>query len=108
MTLQGTSIFRRATNVRNHRDTKDIETKPWGIVGFVINIVTGILFFIRMPFFYAWNPLFHLATVVVAGATLVAFNCTSFFQKLGEVGTRRRSACNCEVYLQQARCSCGS
>src|SRR5262249_43662101 len=57
---------------------------PWGIAGFVINIVTGILFFIGMPFFYAWNPLFHLkmAAVVVAGATLVAFNCTSSFRGL--------------------------
>src|SRR5207237_8486617 len=46
---------------------------PLGIAGLVINIVTGILFFIGMPFFYAWNPLFHLklASLVVAGATLV-------------------------------------
>ena len=61
---------------------------PWGIAGFVINIVTGILFFIGMPFFYAWNPLFHLkmAAVVVAGATLVAFNCTSSFRGLAKLG----------------------
>jgi len=61
---------------------------PWGIAGFVINIVTGILFFIGMPFFYAWNPLFHLkmATVVVAGATLVTFNCTSAFRGLAKLG----------------------
>jgi hypothetical protein len=61
---------------------------PWGIAGFVINIITGILFFIGMPFFYAWNPLFHLkmATVVVAGATLVLFNCTSAFRSLAKLG----------------------
>jgi uncharacterized membrane protein len=61
---------------------------PWGIAGFVINIITGILFFIGMPFFYAWNPLFHLkmATVVVAGATLVSFNCSSAFRSLSKLG----------------------
>jgi uncharacterized membrane protein len=61
---------------------------PWGIAGFVINIITGILFFIGMPFFYAWNPLFHLkmATVVVAGATLVLFNCSSAFRSLAKLG----------------------
>src|SRR5215475_580642 len=61
---------------------------PWGIAGFVINIITGILFFIGMPFFYAWNILFHLkmAAVVVAGATLVAFNCTSSFRGLAKLG----------------------
>jgi hypothetical protein len=61
---------------------------PWGIAGFVINIITGILFFIGMPFFYAWNPLFHLkmAAVVVAGATLVSFNCTSAFRSLAKLG----------------------
>jgi uncharacterized membrane protein len=61
---------------------------PWGIAGFVINIITGILFFIGMPFFYAWNPLFHLkmATVVIAGAILVSFNCTSAFRRWAKLG----------------------
>ena len=61
---------------------------PWGIAGLVINIITGILFFVGMPFFYAWNPLFHLkmASVVVAGATLVLFNCTSAFRGWAKLG----------------------
>ena len=61
---------------------------PWGIAGFVLNIVTGILFFVGMPFFYAWNPLFHLkmAAVFVAGATLVLFNCTSAFGRWAKLG----------------------
>ena len=61
---------------------------PWGIAGLVINIITGILFFVGMPFFYAWNPLFHLkmAGVVVAGATLVLFNCTSAFRSWATLG----------------------
>jgi uncharacterized membrane protein len=55
---------------------------PWGIAGLVINIITGILFFVGMPFFYAWNPLFHLkmAAIVLAGGTLVLFYCTSAFR----------------------------
>ena len=61
---------------------------PWGIAGLGINIITGILFFVGMPFFYAWNPLFHLkmATVFVAGATLVLFNCTSAFRSWAKLG----------------------
>lgn len=61
---------------------------PWGIAGFVINIITGILFFLGMPFFYAWNPTFYLkmATVVVAGATLVVFNCTAAFRTWAKLG----------------------
>ena len=61
---------------------------PLGIAGLVINIITGILFFIGMPFFYAWNPLFHLkmASVVVAGAILVLFNCSSAFRTWAKLG----------------------
>src|SRR6266705_235170 len=61
---------------------------PLGIAGLVINIITGILFFVGMPFFYAWNPLFHLkmATVFVAGTTLVLFNCTSAFRSWAKLG----------------------
>jgi len=61
---------------------------PWGIAGLGINIITGILFFVGMPFFYAWNPLFHLkmAIVFVAGATLVLFNCTSAFRSWAKLG----------------------
>ncbi|PYS12895.1 MAG: hypothetical protein DMG15_12835 [Acidobacteria bacterium] len=61
---------------------------PWGIAGLVINIITGILFFIGMPFFYAWNPLFHLkmASVVVAGSILVLFHCSSAFRSWAKLG----------------------
>jgi hypothetical protein len=61
---------------------------PWGIAGVVLNIITGILFFLGMPFFYAWNPTFYykMATVVVAGATLVLFNCTSAFRAWAQLG----------------------
>jgi uncharacterized membrane protein len=61
---------------------------PLGIAGLVVNIITGVLFFIGMPFFYAWNPLFHLkmAAVVVAGTILLLFNCTSAFRGWAKLG----------------------
>ncbi len=61
---------------------------PWGIAGFVINIVTGILFFIGMPNFYTNNPDFQLKMVfmVAAGANLLLFYCTSAFRSVANVG----------------------
>jgi hypothetical protein len=62
---------------------------PWGIAGFVINLITGVLFFIGMPPFYAVNFVFILKmlTIVVAGANLVLFYCTSAFLGLEQVGS---------------------
>jgi len=62
---------------------------PLGIGGFVINIITGILFFIGMPYFYAWNPTFYLkmAAIVVAGSILVLFNCTAAFRTWAQLGS---------------------
>jgi uncharacterized membrane protein len=61
---------------------------PWGIGGFVLNIVTGFLFFMGMPGFYIINPVFQLKmlTILVAGANLLLFYCTSAFQPLEFVG----------------------
>jgi hypothetical protein len=36
---------------------------PWGIAGFVINLITGMLFFVGMPPFYAVNLVFQLEDV---------------------------------------------
>jgi len=56
---------------------------PWGIAGFGINIFTGMLFFVGMPYFYAFNTTMYLkmASIMVAGATLLLFYCTGAFQK---------------------------
>src|SRR5262249_28667366 len=61
---------------------------PWGIVGFVINIVTGMLFFVGMPFFYAFNltVYFKMVAIVIAGGTLVLFYCTSAFRAWANLG----------------------
>jgi hypothetical protein len=61
---------------------------PWGIAGFVINLITGMLFFVGMPPFYAVNLVFQLKmfTVMIAGANLVLFYCTSAFLGLERLG----------------------
>lgn len=49
---------------------------PWGVLGFGINVVTGILFFIGAPpDFYVNNPVFiwKLALILVAGANALYF-----------------------------------
>ena len=46
---------------------------PWGVWGFVINAVTGMLFFIGQAFQYIDNPAFHLKVVfmLLAGADVL-------------------------------------
>ncbi|HET9216432.1 MAG TPA: hypothetical protein VFR18_05610 [Terriglobia bacterium] len=61
---------------------------PLGLLGFVINVVTGFMFFIGMPFFYYANWYFQLKifAIFIAAAVLVLFYCTSMFQKFGNAG----------------------
>jgi hypothetical protein len=61
---------------------------PWGIGGFGINVITGFLFYIGMPGFYNMNVVFQLKmfTILLAGATLLLFYCTSAFRKLENLG----------------------
>lgn len=49
---------------------------PWGVAGLGINVVTGMLFFIGMPFFYVYNLDFHLkiGALVIAGFTLLLYS----------------------------------
>jgi hypothetical protein len=46
---------------------------PWGMAGLAINTVTGMLFFLGMPFFYVYNVdfQFKIFAVVLAGAILL-------------------------------------
>jgi hypothetical protein len=61
---------------------------PWGIAGFAINIVTGLLFYLGMPGFYNMNFVFQLKmiTIMVAGGLLLLFYCTSTFRSLEHLG----------------------
>jgi uncharacterized membrane protein len=49
---------------------------PWGVLGFALNVVTGVLFFIGAPItFYVTNPIFFwkLALILVAGVNALYF-----------------------------------
>jgi hypothetical protein len=61
---------------------------PWGIGGFFLNVVTGLLFYWGMPGFYNMNVVFQLKmfTIMVAGALLLLFYCTSTFRTLEHLG----------------------
>lgn len=61
---------------------------PWGIGGFFINIVTGLLFFMGMPGFYTPNVVFQVKmfTIMLAGLNLLLFQCTSAFRSLETLG----------------------
>jgi hypothetical protein len=61
---------------------------PWGIAGFVVNIITGMFFFMGMPGFYTPNIVFQLKlfTIAVAGGSLLLFYCTSAFRALEHMG----------------------
>ncbi len=61
---------------------------PWGIAGFGINVITGALFFVSMPYFYVFNINVHLKMLAVslAGANLLLFYCTSAFRAWAHLG----------------------
>src|SRR5262249_4290722 len=61
---------------------------PWGIAGLVLNIITGVLFFVWMPFFYAYTPVFYakFVSIVVAGAPLFFFSFTGPFRAWTKLG----------------------
>jgi uncharacterized membrane protein len=61
---------------------------PLGLLGLVINVITGFLFFVGMPFFYVFNWYFQMKilAIAVAGAILLMFYCTPIFRKWGSIG----------------------
>ena len=60
---------------------------PWGVGGFIINLSTGVLFFIGQPFRYLHNPAFQLklALISVLGINMVVFYAGAY-GKLAELG----------------------
>jgi hypothetical protein len=60
----------------------------FGLVGFVINVVTGFLFFIGMPGFYSPNVVFQIKilSILLAGANLILFYSSSAFLPLDRLG----------------------
>src|SRR6266540_107035 len=60
---------------------------PWGIAGFVINMVTGFLFFAGDPFQYIHNKAFwwKVSFVLLAGVNVGIFYFTGISQRVDEV-----------------------
>lgn len=60
----------------------------WGIFGFAINVVTGIVFFVGAPFQYVHNYVFHLKVIflALAGINALVFEYTVLpkVQSLGQ------------------------
>ncbi len=57
---------------------------PWGIAGFIGNVLTGIVFFFGYPEQYAYNNAFYFkaAFMGVAGLNILAFYGTSAFREV--------------------------
>jgi hypothetical protein len=53
---------------------------PWGVSGFVLNILTGLCFFTAGPYYFAYNPSFHLKVLFIslAGLNILVFYTTMF------------------------------
>jgi hypothetical protein len=58
---------------------------PWGLLGFALNIGSGLLFVLTEPEQYIYNPSFHLKLlfVAIAGVNAGLFYLTSFRQVFG-------------------------
>lgn len=69
---------------------------PWGILGYVINIVTGAMFLMTEPDQYIYNPAFHfkLLFMAVAGLNVTVFYLAVFrpLRTLGAGADAPRSA----------------
>jgi hypothetical protein len=62
---------------------------PWGLLGFAINIATGVMFVMTEPDQYIYNPSFHLKLLFMAIAALNAglFYLTSYRRAFGSTAT---------------------
>jgi len=58
---------------------------PWGLLGFAINIASGLMFVLTEPDQYIYNPSFHLKVLFlgIAGVNASLFYVTSFQQAFG-------------------------
>jgi len=43
---------------------------PWGVLGYIINVVTGMMFLMTDPVEYIYNPAFHIKMLFMAAAGL--------------------------------------
>ena len=60
---------------------------PWGVLGFVINMVTGIGFYAGFPGQYmSWAFLFKMLFVVLAGVNILVFYGTGLHRRVDPIG----------------------
>jgi hypothetical protein len=61
---------------------------PWGIAGFILNVITGILFFVGDPFQYIHNDVFwwKMAFIVFAGINVSLFYFTGIQRVVDDRG----------------------
>jgi len=61
----------------------------WALLGFLINLCTGLLFVLTEPDQYIYNPSFHfkLLFLVIAGLNAALFYLTSFARVFGKAAT---------------------
>jgi uncharacterized membrane protein len=61
---------------------------PWAMAGFGINVVTGMLAFIGMPTYYAFDLAFwfKIVALLLLGANVAAFYLTGVFERIEALG----------------------
>lgn len=61
---------------------------PWGLAGFAINVVTGVLAFIGMPAFYTYDIAFWIKmfAILLLGLNAAAFYLTDTFRVVERMG----------------------
>ncbi|GAB1263854.1 hypothetical protein NBRC116493_13090 [Aurantivibrio infirmus] len=52
---------------------------PFGVAGFILNLVTGLMFFLSAPDQYAYNPAFQtkMMCIALAGINMLCFNTST-------------------------------
>lgn len=71
---------------------------PWGVAGFLLNLVTGVCFFFGYPEQYAYNSAFHikLAAMVLAGVNVAVFY-GRFFAEVRKLGPHAEATAAAKV-----------
>jgi hypothetical protein len=71
---------------------------PWAVVGFVINLTTGVVFFVSQPQQYATNlsMWFKVLFLLIAGANALLFE-TGFSERLDRLGPNEDTPVSAKV-----------
>lgn len=62
---------------------------PWGLLGFGIQLISGLVIFMGMPIYYTWDMAFFLKIVAIllAGINLLLFYVTDVFRECEAMGS---------------------